>query len=408
MVDSSSREIAITCPGLVTPAGLGLRSLWEAQLSGRAIEEHEQLELKEHTLSVPVARVPDFSPADHFGRAELRRMDRLHQLGIVACRETVDQFHGPVSDSRTGLIVGSANRAVGYLEEQYRAVLTRPSRVNPLAIAVVMGSSLTGYVSQELEMTGPSLTVNAECATGLAALATAVDWLVLGRADRVIVGGADASIFMSAASMFTRMGAVSRIGPDEGATSRPFDATRAGFVMGEGAAFAVVEWLDDAVAQSRDPVGIIAGCSLRTDSSHLIAPDGSGASQQRVIRSALAASGTQPSEVVSANAHATSTPANDAVEANAIAAVLGTSTPITATKGTTGHMFAASGLAEALIACKSAATGIVPPVCGLRNVDETIQARVAVDRIETEPGPVITTSFGFGGHDACAVVKPLA
>lgn len=394
--------IAITCPGLISPAGRGLDALLAAMYSRTSHIGSEEFALNGHTLRTPTARA-EFAPADHFAPARLRRMDRLHQLGLIAARDTAAAFGAELSGNRTGVVVGSANRAVTYLEEQYTVIQDRPSRVNPLALALVMGSSLTGHVATEFGITGPSMTVNAECATGLAVLIAACDWIQLGHADQVIVGGADATIAFSAIAMFRRMGALSK--PEAGeAASMPFDRQRSGFVMGEGAAFAIVEPAERALAAGRDILGLVLGHALRTDISHLIAPDPSGQAQERVVRAAIEHAGMDAHDVCSANAHATSTPANDVVEANAIASVIGLDKPITAVKGVTGHMFGASGLAEAFVACHSASTGSVPPVVGLSDPDPEVDARLAIEELAVPPGPVVSTSFGFGGHDACVVV----
>jgi len=286
-------------------------------------------------------------------------------------------------------------------------MLEKPSRVNPLAVAITMGSSLTGHVCQEFGVTGPSLTVNAECATGLVALATAVDWLELGYVDRVLIGGCDATICFGVVAFFRRMGALTSVVDDSGPASRPFDVERDGFVMSEGAAFAVVEPVSTARAAGRQIVGTILGSALRTDVGHLIAPDSTGVSQERVMTAAMDAGSIGADDVVSVNAHGTSTPANDVVEANAIERVVGDRVPVTAIKGATGHMFAASGLAEALVAARSASTGVVPPVTGLSSLDPEVRANVVVgSAVDTEPGVVLSNSFGFGGHNACVALGP--
>ncbi len=400
-----TEPIALTCPGLLTPGGNSLDELIAAMDNRQSPIKPEQFTLNDHTLEVPTARV-DLIPEDHFERARLRRLDRLHQLGLVAARDTAAAFGAGLAGDRTGIIVGSVNRSAAYLEDQYRVALTNPARVNPLTIAIIMGSSLTGHVAQELAITGPSMTATAECATGLAVLATACDWIRLGHADQVLIGGADATITFGAVAMFRRMNALTPIPTDGGAASRPFDRDRAGFVMGEGACFAIIERLSQAERAGREVTGIVEGCALRTDTSHLIAPDATGAAQRAVIAAALEAAGLEASDVVSVNAHATSTPANDVVEANAIANTIGPSVPVTAVKGVTGHMFAASGLTEALLAGRSATTGHVPHVVGLENVASDITATICTRPIETASGPVLTTSFGFGGHDACAVLCP--
>ena len=177
-------DIAITCPGLLTPAGRGLHALTDATTRRQSPISSEEFILNDSHFTIPTARAV-FDPTEHFPPAQLRRMDRLHQLGLIAARDAVASFGEEIAGDRTGVIIGSANRAVRYLEDQYTVIQSRPSRVNPLALALIMGSSMTGHAAMEFGITGPSMTANAECATGLAVLIAACDWIRLGHADQV-------------------------------------------------------------------------------------------------------------------------------------------------------------------------------------------------------------------------------
>jgi 3-oxoacyl-[acyl-carrier-protein] synthase II len=392
--------------GMLTPAGRGLDSLWHALLAGASPVEVRSFELFDRTLELPVAAVGGFVPEEHFAANELRRLDRHHQLGLVAARDAVGGYGGDVSGNRTGVVVGTVNGSIEFMEQQARRLREGYTKLTPMAVQISMRSSLAALVAREFDITGPATTVTTECATGLSAVILGAEWLQLGKIDRVLVGGVDASLTPAIAASFMRMRAVSSETLEPALASRPFAATRNGFVMGEGASFVVLERTESDSASSTGG-GTLLGWCERTDLSSFVLPDQAAEQLEDAMTEAVGAAGLRNTDIVSVNAHGTSTPGNDVAEAAAIVRVFGADLPVTAVKGLTGHMLGASGLAELLVAGRSAQTGLVPPVSNTVLVDPEITARIVLGGPEqVAPGPVLTSSLGFGGFAVSAVVGP--
>ncbi len=398
--------IVISTAGLAVPGGRSLDQFWDTVLAAKPQAQPYRCDLPGWDRTFPAGLVADFDPTDHFPRAELRRLDRLHQLSLVATADALAAYDERINDPLTAVVGGSANRAADYLESQFRVMVERPSRANPLTIPLTMGTSHTAHITGKYDMVGPSITVNGECATGVMMLGQALLMIRAGAADRVVLTAADACATPAAMAFFSRTEALSTQA-DVTRASRPFDTDRDGFVIGEGAVTAVVETASAAIAAGREPIGVVYGYGHTTDTHHLLAPDPSGGAAATTMQMALATARLRPRDIASVNAHATSTVLNDRCESRAIEAVFGTATPTTGVKGVTGHMFAASGLAEALIACRTAETGLVPPVAGTSQVADDIGADIVIDEArEVGPGLVIANSFGFGGHNASVIIGP--
>jgi 3-oxoacyl-[acyl-carrier-protein] synthase II len=266
-----------------------------------------------------------------------------------------------------------------------------------------MPSSVAAHLAVRFGFQGPALTVSAACASGAQAIGEGLEVLRRGAADLVLAGGVEALVNYAAMCSFLRLDAMTRTVSDPAVASRPFDVDRDGFVMGEGAGFVVLARAADGEA----PLGFVLGYGTSCDAHHLVAPPPDGDGAARSMRLALADAGVRPEDVKHVNAHGTSTPLNDLAEARALRAVFdGAAVPVTANKGTTGHLIAASGAVETIMTLWTLAHRCVPPVAGLRTVDPAVEP---LDLVRNRPrvvgeGVGLTNSFGFGGVNASLVI----
>jgi 3-oxoacyl-[acyl-carrier-protein] synthase II len=272
---------------------------------------------------------------------------------------------------------------------------------------MVMPNSVTAHLSIRFGFRGPCHTVSAACASGAVAVGEGMELLRRGAADLVLAGGVDAMVTYNAVCSFLRLDAMSRHAEEPQLASRPFDVGRDGFVLAEGAGFVVMQRPPDAQAANRPILGLVVGYGANSDAHHLVAPSPGGDGAFACMTLALEDAGARPSDVVHVNAHGTSTPLNDAAEAQALARRFPDSPPVSAVKGTTGHMIGGSGTVEVIVTIASLTHRIAPPVAGLRHIDPLCP----IDAVRDAPRPLrdglaISNSFGFGGSNACLVVAP--
>jgi 3-oxoacyl-[acyl-carrier-protein] synthase II len=309
---------------------------------------------------------------------------------------------------RCAIVCGVGLGANAYHERQHEELLRDGLHaLSPLTVPVVMPSSPAALLSLHLGFRGPVLTVSTACASGASAIGEGAALLRRDAADLVLAGGVDALLTYGVVCSFLRLDAMTRTVDGAGAASRPFDADRDGFLLAEGAGFVVLQRLED-VADPADVLGTVAGYGSCAEAHHLVAPEPGGAGALRCMRLALADAGLTPGDVNHVNAHGTSTRAGDLAEAAAVSALFGSGAlPVTAVKGTTGHMIGGSGAVEAVVALRSLRTGEVPPVAGTTRVDPDIDLDVVLDRPRRiGPGYAVSNSFGFGGVNACLVLGP--
>jgi 3-oxoacyl-[acyl-carrier-protein] synthase II len=280
------------------------------------------------------------------------------------------------------------------------------SRVSPFFVPMMMPNATAGVVAMQLGWTGPNLCVATACAAGAHAIGEGVRLIRDGTADVVMAGGTEAAVTPLTIAAFARMGALSSRNDAPERASRPFDADRDGFVIGEGAGCVVLEPLERARARGATIYGEVAGYGRNADAYHITAPSPGGAGAAVCMQLALDDAGVEPSAIGHVNAHGTSTPLNDAAEAEAVRKVFGDSAPVvTSTKGVTGHLIGAAGAVEAVAALLSVRDGIVPPTANLEKLGDDIELDVvAGSPREIGPKPAISNSFGFGGHNACLVI----
>jgi 3-oxoacyl-[acyl-carrier-protein] synthase II len=401
-------RVVVTGVGVKTPAGNDVASFWEQLRAGRAsartIESFDPA-----GLAITFAgEVRDFDAVEYFGPKEARRQDRVTQLGFGAAADALgDAGELGADPSRCAVIIATGVGGLHTLEENQRLYFEKgPSRVSPFFVPMMMPNATAGVVAMQLGWTGPNLCVATACAAGAHAIGEGVRLIRDGTADVVMAGGTEAAVTPLTVAAFARMGALSSRNDDPERASRPFDADRDGFVIGEGAGCVVLEPLERARARGATIYGEVAGYGRNADAHHITAPSPGGAGAAVCMQLALDDAAMEPSAIGHVNAHGTSTPLNDAAEAEAVRKVFGDAPPVvTSTKGVTGHLIGAAGAVEAVAALLSVRDGIVPPTANLERVGDDIELDVvAGSPREVGPKPAISNSFGFGGHNASLVL----
>jgi len=403
-------RVAITGLGVKTPAGTDLESFWTTLCAGRSAAATIT---RFDPSALPVrfgCEVPDFDPTQYLGPKEARRVDRVTQLGLAAAADAFADAGDVRSDpARTAVVMGTGVGGLSTLEEQVGIYREKgAARVSPFLVPMMMTNAAAGSIAMQFGWRGPNLCISTACAASAHAIGEAARLIRDGRADVVMTGGSECALTPTAMSAFARMTALSTRNDEPEHASRPFDADRDGFVMGEGAAALVIERWDRAVARGARIYGEVVGYGCNADAYHITAPSPGGEGAAACMQIALEDAGLAPGAIGHVNAHGTSTPLNDAAEADAIRKVFGEAPPpVTSTKGVTGHLIGAAGATEAIAAVLAIGRGQIPPTANLDHIGDEI----AVDVVAGEPrayapAPVLSNSFGFGGHNATLVIAP--
>jgi 3-oxoacyl-[acyl-carrier-protein] synthase II len=390
------RRVAVTAVTAVAKAGTGADAFWEGLL--RAPEDG-------------MREIEDFDPNPYFANPkEARRSDRFSQLALAAAHDLLEQAGHPDGDlghdpSRMGVMVATGIGGIATLEDQILVQANKGARrVSPFLVPMMMPNAAGASVSMKYGWQGPCETVVTACAAGTHGLTRAAELVAWGRCDAVIAGGSESSLTPTSLAGFNNMTAMSNDG-----VSRPFHADRNGFVIAEGCGLLLLEEWDAAVARGATILAEFLGGASTADAHHITAPAPEGAGAVRCMELALAEAGLAPGDIAQINAHGTSTPLNDAAEAHAITKVFGPSGPaVTSTKGVTGHALGAAGALEAVAAVLSIDKGLIPPTFGTPELDPELPPidLVVGEPRPWEPGPVLSNSFGFGGHNGCLIVAP--
>jgi 3-oxoacyl-[acyl-carrier-protein] synthase II len=397
----------VTGLGVKTPAGNRLDDLWSALVAGRsAVARIGRFD----TSGLPVhiaAEVSDFDPVSYLGSRRTRQTDRSAQLGFAAAVDALADADSLPDPGRGAVIVGTGmGGADSYYLQVKKLVEEGPDRLSPRAIPMIMVNAIAALIATELGWSGPNLCIGTACSAGAHAIGEGVGLIRQGAADVVLAGGAEAAVNFIIVAGFAKMGALSLRNHEPELASRPFDLQRDGFVLGEGAAFAVLESLERAVGRGARIYGEIVGYGRNCDAYHLSAPSPHGVGATACMRLALADAGLEPATIGHINAHGTSTELNDSVEAEAIRTVFGDRCPpVTSTKGVLGHLIGAAGAVELAASLMALNHGTVPPTANLDKLGTDID----IDVVASEPrtgchGPVLTNSFGFGGHNVSLVL----
>ena len=407
MTSRSPAQVAVVGAGVKTPAGNSAGELWRNLCAGRPSAEPFSDDRLPPGTAALVCRVRGFNPAGYLTPVEVRRLDRSHALAIGAAADALGQCGELPDPARRAVVCGIGLGAASTYEEQVSGLLSRGVRgVSPLTIPMVMPSSVAAHLSLRLGFGGPCVTVSAACASGAAAIGEGVELLRRGAADLVLAGGVDSLVNYGAMCCFMRLDAMSRNVACPELASRPFDSDRDGFVMGEGAGFVVLQRLEDVRPSGSEPLGLVLGHASTADAHHLVAPSPDGAGAIRCMELALADAGVQRRDLAHINAHGTSTVLNDRAEATALTSLFaGSCPPVTAVKGSTGHMIAGSGAVEAIVSLLSLRHRLVPPVAGLRTIDPAFDLDIVRGKPrQGAPGYALSNSFGFGGANTALVL----
>jgi 3-oxoacyl-[acyl-carrier-protein] synthase II len=390
-MEPRGRRVAVTGLGVVAPCGLGADDFWKG-LFGPGVTWGRATEFE------------SWDPTPWYATPkEARRADRVEQFAIAAASEAFAQAGDVgVDPGRFGTIFATGIGGLHTLEEQVETRLSKGERrVSPFLVPMMMANAAGAAISMRWGLQGPNETISTACAAGSHAIGYAARLIAWGRCDAVATGGSEAAATPTSMAGFGNMTALSTSG-----VSRPFDADRDGFVMGEGAAVLVLEEWEHAEARGATILGEILGAASTADAYHITAPAPGGTGAVSCMRLALADAGLEPGDIRQINAHGTSTPLNDAAEADAVIAVFGESgPPVTSTKGVTGHALGAAGALEAAAVLLSMRAGVIPPTANTKVVDVGIDV-VTGDGRDWEPGPAISNNFGFGGHNGSVVIGP--
>jgi 3-oxoacyl-[acyl-carrier-protein] synthase II len=391
----ATRRVAITGYGVVAPCGVGRQAYW-AGLNGPAL------------TNIKSSQVSDWDPLPFFDSPkDARRADLVEQYALAAAAEAFTQAGDVGADpARFGVIFGTGVGGLRSTEQQIGVLREKGERrVSPFLVPMMMANAPGAAISMRYGLQGPNETVCTACAASTHAIGYAARMIAWGRCDAMVTGGTESAGCQIALASFGNMTALSTSG-----NSKPFDAERDGFVMGEGAAVFVLEAWDHAVSRGATIVGEILGSGSNADAHHITAPAPGGVGAIACMRLALDDAGLQPIDVRHINAHGTSTPLNDAAEAAAIAAVFGErSVPVTSTKGVTGHALGAAGALEAAAVLLSMEHRMIPRTAGTAVLGDGIEIDVVLREPRPwEPGPTISNNFGFGGHNGSVVIAPPA
>jgi 3-oxoacyl-[acyl-carrier-protein] synthase II len=386
----AGRRVAITGVGVVSCCGVGPDALWTGLNGSPPVGER---------------RVPDFDPERWVTAKEARQLDRFAQFAVaVAAMALEDAGEIEADPGRSGVVMGTGVGGLETLETQILIFGEKgPRRVSPRLVPMMMSNAGAASISIRLGWHGPSETVTTACAAGAHSIGHAARLVASGRCDVAIGGAAEAGMTGVGMAAFANMTALSTSG-----ISRPFDARRDGFVITEGAGALVLEAWDHALARGARIYGELAGSASTADAHHITAPIPGGSGAAACMDLAMEDAAITPDRIGHINAHGTSTPLNDRAEADAIAKVFGaTSPPVTSTKGITGHGLGACGAIEAVAVILSMVNRLIPPTSGYEEPDPDIHLDVVAGSARPwDPAPVLSNSFGFGGHNGCLVISP--
>jgi len=408
-----NRRVVVTGVGAVTPFGVGVDTLWNGLLEGRSgLSKNTLFDLEGYSVLIG-GQVPNFNPTDYIERKAVKRLDRYAQFAMIAMEEAYKSASLDMSKIdvyRAAVIFGSGIGGMNELESQALRLLTKgPSKVSAFTIPKLMVNAASGNISIAYGARGESIAVSTACASATNAMGTALEYIRRDKADVVFTGGAEAALSPLALAAFAAMKALSQRNDDPQGASRPFDRDRDGFVLSEGSGAAIFEELEHAKRRGADIRAEVIGFASASDAEHITQPceDGRGAAE--AMQKALDDAGISPEEVQYINAHGTSTPLGDVAETLAIKKVFGEHAKklvVSSTKSSVGHSLGASGGIELIATSLGMQQSVVPPTINLDNQDERCDLDYCPNTARDLNIDIsISNSFGFGGHNACIVLK---
>ena len=398
-VEQMRDKIYITGMGAVTPVGIGADSFWKGIVSGKSgIGEITKLD----TSALPIHRageVRDFNPKEHLPMRLVMDLEPYMQYAYVAAREAVEQSGLDTRSNRVGIVMGTALSGIKLIGETGGDWVKDGKSAGPKFLVKAMGNIAPAQFAINHGIKGPSMTVSTACSSGGDAIMLASMLICSGEADAVVVMAGEAAVSPALIQSLTKTGALSKTGE-----CRPFDEERNGFVMGEGGAAAVLERADYAAARGAEPLAELLGCGNNTDAFNPVSPDPEGTGAAACMKRALENAGLQPEDIGYINAHGTATAAGDLAEALAIRRVFGDmAVPVSSTKGATGHMMGAGGIAEVIACVQAVRSGVLPPNTGGSQPEE-LGLHIVMASRKKEINAAMSNAMGFGGQNSCVIV----
>ena len=403
----------VTGLGVVTPLGIGTEAYWQGLLAGRSgVSPIEDFDCSAIATRI-AAQVKDFRPENYLDRKEAKRMDRFAQFAAAAAKMAVADAALPINDetrARVGVFIGSGIGGIATFEEQHRKMMEGGlGRVSPFFIPMMIANMGTGNVAKLLGAQGPSETAVTACATSTNSLGDAYLVIKRGEADAIVAGGTEAAVVPISMAGFSNMKAMTTRNDDPEHASRPFDAGRDGFILGEGSGILILEELETARSRGAKIYAEVIGYGMSNDAYDMVHPAPEGAGAARAMTAALKSASISADTVGYINAHGTSTPAGDVLEVKAIKSVFGSHArrlAVSSTKSMTGHLLGAAGAVEAIATVLALQQGILPPTMNLETPDPECDLDFVPNKArEQQVDIAVSNSFGFGGHNATLVFK---
>jgi len=415
---SKQKRVVITGLGVVSPIGNDLETFWKSLLEGRSGVRRLACFDPAHFTSKIAAEVKDFDPSPYLSAKEMKRMDRFVQFAVVAAKKAMTDAKVDMSKedpARIGVIVGSGIGGLHTIEAEHRQFIALgpekgPSRISPFIIPMLIVNMATGQISITIGLKGPNSTVATACATGNHSIGDSLRVIQRGEADMMLSGGSEAALTHMGFGGFCALKALSTAYNDcPEKASRPFDKTRDGFIMGEGAAVVVLEELEHALKRNANIYCELIGYGSSGDAYHMTAPDPEGDGGIRCMAASLKDAGVRPEDVDYINAHGTSTLYNDRIETLAIKKVFGTHAKklaISSTKSVMGHLLGAAGGAEMIVTALTIKEGIIPPTINYEHPDPECDLDYVPNKPRSAKVKVaMSNALGFGGHNATLVAR---
>ena len=409
------RRVVVTGMGAITPVGTGVDEFWSGLISGRSgAGQITAFDTSGYRTTI-AAEISDYEPDRYFDTRELRRLDRYTQFFLIPVREAIAQAGLDYSEddpaaSRAGVVVGAGFGGMQSFIEEIDLLRERgPGRVTPTGVPKIIPNMAGGLASIEHHLLGPVTCVVTACSASANAIGDAAELIRRGAADVMVAGGSEAIISDFGIASFAQSRALTTRNDDPEHASRPFDADRDGFLMGEGGAALVLEGRDHALARGVEILAEVTGYGMSADAYHMTLPRPGGHGASRAMVNALSDANLEPGDVGYINAHGTSTPANDSTETAAIKLAFGSAAPrvpVSSTKSMTGHLLGGAGAVEAVASIQAIRTGILPPTINYEKPDPECD----LDYVPNEARSVVidhavTNSFGFGGHNVSLVLS---
>jgi len=412
-VDVSVNRVVVTGVGAITPLGLDVKTTWEGLIAGKSgIDYITQFDAEGFETRI-AGEVKGFNPTDYVGPKETRRMDRFSQLAVAAAMQAVQDANFEMNDGvrdNVGVLIGSGIGGLMTLSEQLSILLERgPDRVSPFMVPMMIADMASAQVSITLGARGPNFCPTSACSSGSDAIGTAYEIIKRGDAVAMLTGGTESIITPIGVAGFMANRALSNHNDPPQKASRPFDAERDGFVIGEGAAIYVLEDLANAQERGARILAEVTGYGASSDAVHITAPAEDGEGAARAMKMAIRKARLEPTNIDYINAHGTSTPLNDRIETMAIKSVFGDyayKVPISSTKSMTGHLLGAAGAIEGLVCIKVVETGIIPPTINYTTPDPDCDLDYVPNQArQNKVAAAMSNSFGFGGHNSVLVFQ---